>query len=189
VAQDAQRGGDPRRRRDDASQRSSGSPSVHRERCLLLCESVHEAAGGIGLDEPWGDRVHADPSRSHLVREPFAVGRQGRLRSSVGERRLEERKPALDGGDVDDSAAPSLEHAGEEGSIEPDGSEQVDVERTLPLAIRENGETTSGRRRTADVAHDEVDAAKPVIDARDDALDARKGADVGFDEEGGRCLR
>jgi hypothetical protein len=46
---------------------------------------------------------------------------------------------------VDDGALPALDHAGNERSVEPNGTHQVQVELLRPMMILKRGKPAAGR--------------------------------------------
>lgn len=91
---------------------------------------------------------------------------------------------------MDDVPGAALDHAGNQGPVEPCGGEDVDVHHQLPdvVALLEERHMLLAVR--AHGVDEDVDAAEPVVDMLSDCLDARGRADVGPDEQlgcRGRC--
>jgi len=72
----------------------------------------------------------------------------------------------------------SLDHAGEKCAIEPNGGQQVDIQRFLPMFIVKNREAAVGRGGSANVINKDVEAPPFIEDSMANPRRAIGRADV-----------
>ena len=94
-----------------------------------------------------------------------------------------QRHAALDRGDVDDHAGALGQHGGQQGSVEPDGGEQIGVESGLPILVRKRGMTAARCRRAANVVDEDIDPAEPPEDPGGERRRPVRRAQVGRVEQ------
>ena len=96
--------------------------------------------------------MDADPLGGQAERGGLGEGRQRRLRRGVGARAGRGQPPAV-GGDVDDRAAPALDHGRHHGQGRRDRGEEVDVEGVAEVLLADVDQADTGvLRRVVDRA-------------------------------------
>ncbi|HWI44482.1 MAG TPA: hypothetical protein VNS81_12745 [Nocardioides sp.] len=137
-------------------------------------EPIDEDVVPLGLDPAGTDGVHPDAARRELVGQSLAVRAQRALGGRVGQRRIVQRHLALDRGDVDDGPGAGIDHGRQQGSVETDRSEEVEVQLGKPLFVGCCGEAAGWGRGTASDVHQDVERALLC----DPACDGRNAVDV-----------
>jgi len=84
---------------------------------------------------------------------------------------------------MNDHARASRQHRRQEGTIQPHGREQVEVEGTPPLVVTEGREAARRCGRPSDDVDDDVYLAQPIADRRGHGLAPRGRGHVGGYEE------
>jgi hypothetical protein len=64
---------------------------------------------------------------------------------------------------MDDYTGALFDHPGQQRPIEPDGREEVLVERLVPFVVVEDGKATGRRGRATDDVNEDIHAAKMFI--------------------------
>ncbi len=83
---------------------------------------------------------------------------------------------------MDDDALALGDHAGDQGPVEPDCGEEVEVQLLLPLLVGESGKAARGGRGTAQHVDEDVEAAEVALHRLHHGLDASLRGQVGLDE-------
>src|SRR5882757_3371983 len=130
-----------------------------------------------------------DSVRGLLDGQPPAVGGQRPLRRRV----VQERAGRVERhrrGDVHDHPGPALAHLGQQRRVQPDGGQEVDVQRVPPLLVRDGARALRVDPCGTGVVHQDVHPAELFQRGVGKGPDTRWGAQVGGDELGpGRGVR